>query len=266
MSSSSKAAALHKTDSVPSPTSPVFSGFPKSAWLLKDPKFSDITINVGQLPTVVPFKLHRAILCERSTYFDRMLNGGFAESKSQSVELPSLEPAIFDAVVRYIYTNEYTFNPQKVSAAQELADLYEAADYLDVADLKKHLLEIVWTHLDNATEKVDLTFVVAVLEVLAKTYCEVPTLEKVVKKMLEQDSLGAWMGRAGFKDLLDKHGIIGRLILENSKLPGVKPLPKGWARDVKPKAYCGVCRAVKDVPNRTQTVSIPLACGHSANI
>ncbi|KAJ6256769.1 hypothetical protein Dda_8636 [Drechslerella dactyloides] len=238
MSTPTKATSA-KTDAVSSPTSPVFSGFPK---LLKDPKFSDIKIHVGRQPTTVPFKLHRALLCERSTYFDRMLNSQFLESRSESVELPGLQPGIFDLVVRFMYTGEYTFDATKVFAAQELADVYEAADYLDVPDLKKHLMDVIWARLD-APEKLDLTFVVAVLGVLAKTYCEVETLAKVVQNLLERESLGTWMARAAFKELLDKYGIIGRLILENSKLPGVKPPPKGWGREFRPKAYCGLCRA-----------------------
>ncbi|KAF3909396.1 hypothetical protein AA313_de0201327 [Arthrobotrys entomopaga] len=250
-----------KTDSKPieMPLSPTFNGFPK---LLKDPKFSDLMVIVGTKPPV-EFKLHRAILAERSTFFNRLVQSNFIEGKTQEVNLPEIKPRIFTLVVRYFYTGEY----DDKSEPDDMVGIYETADYLDVPDLKDCIMEIVWKKVENFAEELDVKFVVAVLGMLAKTMYDRTKLEKLIQKLLERKKLGYWMEKPSFKELLDTYGIVGRLIIENGRIPGLAPVPKGWAKaDIKPKVFCRACNAMKNLSRDRPSHTYELACGHQANI
>ncbi|KAF3909312.1 hypothetical protein ABW20_dc0109052 [Dactylellina cionopaga] len=237
-------------------SSPGFNGFPK---LLRDPKFSDLTVLVGA-KSPVEFKLHRAILAERSTYFNKILNSAFLESKTNEIRLPEIKPSVFTLIVRYMYTGEYVYQSDKTNP-EDLAGVYETADYLDIPDLKQAIMDIVWMKAENFAEELDVGLVVAVLEMLAKTFYDTDKLEKLVQKLLERKKLGTWMNKAKFKEMLDNYGIIGRLIIENNRFPGVTP--KGWAKDVKPKLFCRACNTVKDLGSNRQPHTFGLTCGHS---
>ncbi|KAK6538684.1 kelch-like 11 [Orbilia ellipsospora] len=250
-----------KTDSktIEMPSSPIFNGFPK---LLKDPKFSDLTVSVGTKPPV-EFKLHRAILAERSTFFNRLLHSAFIESKTQEVKLPEIKPRIFTLVVRYLYTGEYD---DKIEP-DEMVGIYETADYFDIPDLKESIMDIVWKKVENFAEELDVKIVIAVLGMLAKTMYDTVKLEKLIQKLLERKKLGYWMEKPSFKELLDTYGILGRLIIENGRIPGLTPVPKGWAKaDIKPKVFCRACSAMKNLARDHPSHTYELACGHQANI
>ncbi|KAF3938896.1 hypothetical protein ABW19_dt0210065 [Dactylella cylindrospora] len=242
--------------------SPIFSGFPK---LLTNPKFSDVTVRVGVSPTET-YKLHRAILSERSTYFDRICNGPFVEAQTQEIKLPEITPAVFSIVVRYLYTGEYLDKAKKCTV-HELSEVYETADYLDIPGLKTLIMDTVWKRVGNTQQDLDLNFVVTVLEILAKTSYSTPKLEKLIRKILERRKLSAWMQREPFKELLDKYGVIGRLIIENSNLQGMTELSRGWAKEIKPKVHCGNCKGMRELANNNaQFVTFALQCGHISTV
>ena len=50
--------------------------------------------------------MHKDILL-KSKYFERALCGDFREAKSQSVDLPEENPAIFHFLVAYLYEGKY---------------------------------------------------------------------------------------------------------------------------------------------------------------
>ncbi|EPS42058.1 hypothetical protein H072_3840 [Dactylellina haptotyla CBS 200.50] len=245
--------------------SPTFNGFPKSVWLLKDPKFSDIKVLAGT-KAPVEFKLHRAILAERSTFFNKILQSDFIESKTQEVLLPEVKPSVFALVVKYLYTGEYVSQQNEKSSPDDIASMYEAADYLDIPDLKQVIMEMIWKKVENFAEELDVKLVTAVLEMLAKTFYETAKLEKLIQKLLERKKLGSWMERPKFKEVLDNYGVLGRLIIENSRMPGITPVPKGWAKDIKPKVFCRACSVMKDLGSNHPAHTFTLACGHQATV
>jgi hypothetical protein len=52
------------------------------------------------------FIVHKNLLCAASKFFERALNGQFAESLSQEVKLPEDDPALFECVCDWLYTGE----------------------------------------------------------------------------------------------------------------------------------------------------------------
>ena len=53
------------------------------------------------------FKLHRAIVCPQSGFFEGACSGGFMESLTGKIELPEEDPDIFDKLVQFLYTGGY---------------------------------------------------------------------------------------------------------------------------------------------------------------
>ncbi|KAL2150556.1 hypothetical protein VTH82DRAFT_7119 [Thermothelomyces myriococcoides] len=71
--------------------------------LLTSGKFSDMTVLCGGRT----FKVHRAIVCTQSPFFDKAITGGFAESTTNVVELPDDDPYIFERFLQFLYTGNY---------------------------------------------------------------------------------------------------------------------------------------------------------------
>jgi hypothetical protein len=69
------------------------------AGLLTSGMYSDITLSVG----TTQYKVHRAILAERSGYFKAMFNGGMLEAKQDVVVLKEMDQDAFNFVLVCIY-------------------------------------------------------------------------------------------------------------------------------------------------------------------
>uniref|UniRef100_A0A8D8G8G5 Speckle-type POZ protein n=1 Tax=Culex pipiens TaxID=7175 RepID=A0A8D8G8G5_CULPI len=93
-----------------------------------DSKFGDVTILVaGQR-----FPAHKCILSARSSVFSAMFEHPMQETIENCVSIDDIEPPVFEALLRFIYTDELT-------SLETLAHaLYKAADKYDVPTLKSH--------------------------------------------------------------------------------------------------------------------------------
>ncbi len=49
-----------------------------------------------------------------SAVFDAMFNGHMAATEPSDIELPDVEPVAFLALLKFLYTDEYTFGPESV--------------------------------------------------------------------------------------------------------------------------------------------------------
>jgi len=89
--------------------------------LLESGNFSDVTVSCADKT----WKLHKAILCSRSTWFEKALTGNFSvttsklfpwhlcsnayinlpqEAKTGHVDIKNFEPEAIDWLINYIYT------------------------------------------------------------------------------------------------------------------------------------------------------------------
>uniref|UniRef100_U9USS2 Kelch-like protein 17 n=1 Tax=Rhizophagus irregularis (strain DAOM 181602 / DAOM 197198 / MUCL 43194) TaxID=747089 RepID=U9USS2_RHIID len=76
--------------------------------MLKDEKYCDVTIEVGNNPYVKIFRAHMIILCYRSSYLQKILltnkKKNDDETLSHSIKLPDILPEIFQIILKYIYS------------------------------------------------------------------------------------------------------------------------------------------------------------------
>lgn len=72
-------------------------------------------------PDEVPFGVHKDLLCQYSTFFRNALNGGFKESKENTVKLPDETPAMFRIIVDWLYYQRLPeSSPEYVKTVAEL--------------------------------------------------------------------------------------------------------------------------------------------------
>lgn len=57
---------------------------------------------------------HKFVLSVGSAVFDAMFNGHMAATEQSDIELPDVEPVAFLALLKFLYTDEYTFGPESV--------------------------------------------------------------------------------------------------------------------------------------------------------
>lgn len=60
----------------------------------------DLNIKVGSKILSV----HKIVLVGNSTYFDKLLTGGFKESNVEEISLDNIEPNAIELIIDYIYT------------------------------------------------------------------------------------------------------------------------------------------------------------------
>lgn len=117
--------------------------------LMNNSAFSDITVLVGNEET--SFLLHRAILYEKSQFFEAALKSGagaFKEAREGVVKLPDMQADVFKLVLLWIYGSKLDL---KTSTRQIVVGAYEAADFLGIRGFRKCITELILhdMHTDN---------------------------------------------------------------------------------------------------------------------
>src|SRR5436189_5451817 len=71
--------------------------------LLEDDEYYDITIEVGEDPSVKIFRAHMNILCYRSPYLRRALASNKKKNDNvlAHIKLPNISPEIFPTILKY---------------------------------------------------------------------------------------------------------------------------------------------------------------------
>jgi len=86
---------------------------------------ADIHFLVGQGEAQRRVPAHRYVLATGSTVFYAMLYGGLAGEQGEEVNVPDVDPEAFLAMLRYLYCDEISLEPDTV-----LATLYTAKKYI----------------------------------------------------------------------------------------------------------------------------------------
>lgn len=73
-----------------------------------------VTINVG--PELQPFKIHRPLICDASTFFNTAFTSKFKEGADLSISLPDDDSEIFEIVAQWLYTKQYCYALDKNDA------------------------------------------------------------------------------------------------------------------------------------------------------
>ncbi|PVH96593.1 hypothetical protein DM02DRAFT_569316, partial [Periconia macrospinosa] len=106
---------------------------------------------VGRKPDQKTFLVHEEIICERSEFFRRAMNGNWAESTDRIVKLPEDRVEIFETYLNLIYTGKiptelHAVPPtldQMLSEYECLFRLYILAEKLQDIDAKNAAIESV---------------------------------------------------------------------------------------------------------------------------
>jgi len=116
-----------------------------------------VDIYVGAGAQKKQFHIHKALLCAKIPYFDKMFNSGFKEGKENSAELPEDKPESFDILQEWVYTG--TLPKFQITREQgkgnptnfSFQGLYTLADKLCLDSLRD---QIVTDVIDMANSKI----------------------------------------------------------------------------------------------------------------
>ncbi|KAK4221137.1 BTB/POZ protein [Podospora fimiseda] len=100
--------------------------------------FSDVTIKCGDRE----WKLHKNILCTRSTWFERALNGTYVEATTGIVNIQDFDPEAVNWVLRYLYSGKCDIRQLKPESEAETTfvtcyEVYKVADFFLIEGLVK---------------------------------------------------------------------------------------------------------------------------------
>ncbi|KAJ4788488.1 BTB/POZ and MATH domain-containing protein 2 [Rhynchospora pubera] len=86
---------------------------------------------------------HRFMLAARSPVFETELYGPMAEAKSSCIKIKDMKAEVFDALLRFVYTDNYD-NFEKVLSIELVQDLFLAADRYALEKLKVLCQQRLW--------------------------------------------------------------------------------------------------------------------------
>ncbi|KAG8192297.1 hypothetical protein JTE90_002120 [Oedothorax gibbosus] len=91
--------------------------------------FSDFTLKVGD----EELKVHKLILCARSSVFNTMLNCDMKENRNNCLEITDFDTSIVKTMIHYIYCGHVQdFSPELSIKLYSIADKYNLQDLKDI--------------------------------------------------------------------------------------------------------------------------------------
>jgi speckle-type POZ protein len=91
--------------------------------LLEEGTHSDVTfLTEGQR-----FAAHAAIVCSRSEVFAKELSSGMRESREREVEIVGIDPLTFKALLRFLYTDDFTMLEDLITQAEAAPSIQQGA-------------------------------------------------------------------------------------------------------------------------------------------
>ncbi|KAH7085250.1 hypothetical protein BKA63DRAFT_13643 [Paraphoma chrysanthemicola] len=70
-----------------------------------------LIVVVGKEPNEKRFLVHEGFVCARSAFFQRAMNGPWAERDERIIKLPEDDPEVFAIYVNFVYTNTVATGP-----------------------------------------------------------------------------------------------------------------------------------------------------------
>ncbi|CAJ2502518.1 Uu.00g099120.m01.CDS01 [Anthostomella pinea] len=85
--------------------------------LFLNDKYADLTVTCKGREV----KVHRAVVCSQSSFFDKACTSGFKESYTGVIDLPEDYPDIFEKFLAFLYTGNYDDGAQALSSGASRA-------------------------------------------------------------------------------------------------------------------------------------------------
>ncbi|KAF5685941.1 amino acid transport gap1 [Fusarium circinatum] len=86
--------------------------------LLKTGAYSDLTISCGK----DQYRVHKAIICPRSHFFEAACDGEFKEAQTSTIDLPEDDPTAVNMMIEYLYHDTYAPPPRNSAPEAHLSD------------------------------------------------------------------------------------------------------------------------------------------------
>lgn len=161
------------------------------------------------------FRAHGCVLAARSPVFEAELFGPVKEEATQAIKIDDMEPAIFEALLHFIYTDDaQSLSSDSCDASGSVAmqqHLLVAADRYGL-DRLKMICE------DKLCHAIDVDTVATTLTLAEQHRC-MQLKDECLRFMASHDVLGAVMKTDGFKHLVASCPLVMKEILE--KMAGV---------------------------------------------
>jgi hypothetical protein len=134
-----------------------------------------VTLIVGQEKKA--YTLHKDLLCFYSDYFRAAFNGSFKEATERKLELPNIEPSLFEVFQVWLYTRDLQGPPENFRRYQFLADLWALGDQYQIPLLQNQIMDKIFAKSEETGR-----FNVAVVPGLyAKTVAGSPLRKAVIE-------------------------------------------------------------------------------------
>ncbi|EPS45875.1 hypothetical protein H072_184 [Dactylellina haptotyla CBS 200.50] len=102
---------------------------------LGDPEYSDVTVIVG--PGKKVYKLHRIIICAKSSFFKACLRHQFLEEQMREIKLPEIDSRSFDIIVDWMYRGSLSTDwiDRKEPSRTKFKQLLQAVDFMGLVNM-----------------------------------------------------------------------------------------------------------------------------------
>ncbi|KAK6347242.1 hypothetical protein TWF696_007314 [Orbilia brochopaga] len=167
------------------------------------------------------FRVNRAIVCERSSFFAAACYGRFGQPQTTKVYIREIEPRIFNIILGYIYNNRFNEADHSIP---DIGKVLEATDYLGIVYFRDRFLAQVWEQLqaiidvraifiENWTERGRIArsfvrvlkpeYVTMLFTALYRTFYDESKVNMIVHEYLLTGGLEEWHTDPDFVAMLD---------------------------------------------------------------
>ncbi|KAK8900786.1 hypothetical protein QC760_010550 [Botrytis cinerea] len=118
--------------------------------MLDSGRYSYLTIKCGNKV----FKVHRNVVCLQSKPLVAHVDGAFLEALTSEINLPDDHPAIFEKIVKLLYTGDFDATPSTDEIVEEASSKYVKESTIEAFDEKSPALvkETVYEVFDGSLE------------------------------------------------------------------------------------------------------------------
>uniref|UniRef100_T1GCD2 BTB domain-containing protein n=1 Tax=Megaselia scalaris TaxID=36166 RepID=T1GCD2_MEGSC len=106
-------------------------------------KYTDVEFIVGEKDEKITIKAHKLFLTMASPVFEKMFYG--SEAKSQPIKIKDVSPVVFEKMINFIYTENWTISDFGFENAFDLCFL--AKDY-ELPELEERCIQILLSKID----------------------------------------------------------------------------------------------------------------------